>query len=142
MAATRQTNTVTDQAILAADTTPILQPVAAPALTPPLALRYLGELSTDIRAGVLLSADGSVASASPAGADGERLGELARELFERADAADGEPVAQVEVSTGDGAVYATRDGDWTIAVVTGRFALPSLMFYDLRTVLSALGASR
>ncbi len=32
-----------------------------------------------------------------------------------------------------------RAEGWTIAVVAGRFALPSLMFYDLRAVLSDLG---
>jgi hypothetical protein len=112
--------------------------VAAPALTPELALQYLDELSTDIRAGVLLSSDGSLAASNPPGADGQRMRELTLELFEHADAADGEPVAQVEASTGDGGVYAARVGGWTIAVVTGRFALPSLMFYDLRTVLGAL----
>lgn len=124
---------------MAAVTTAIVAPVAAPALTPTLALDYLNELSTDITAGVLLSADGSTAAASRAGADGERLAELAKQLFERADSADDQPVSQVEASTGVGAVYAVRDDNWTLAVVTGRFALPSLMFYDLRTVLGALG---
>jgi hypothetical protein len=138
IAATRQTKTVSDHAIFWAGTVRILHPVAAPALTPALALQYLEELSTDIKAGVLLAADGSLAAASGPGQDGDRLRELTLELFEGADAADGEPVAQVEVSTGDGAVYATREPGWTIAVVTGRFALPSLMFFDLRTVLGAL----
>lgn len=124
---------------MAAGTAAILAPVAAPALTPELALDYLGELSTDIRASVLLAADGSLASSSPAGADGGRLRELTLELLERADAADDGDVSQVEVSTGDGAVYAAREPDWTLAVVAGRFALPSLMFYDLRSVIAALG---
>jgi hypothetical protein len=50
-------------------------------------------------------------------------------------------VSQVEVSTGDAAVYALRDDHWSVAVVTGRFALPALMFYDLRTVLGELSGS-
>jgi len=48
-------------------------------------------------------------------------------------------VTQLEVSTGDGAVFAVRDEDWAIGVVTGRFALSSLMFYDLRSVIGDLG---
>lgn len=89
----------------------------------------------------MVSADGETVVASRPGEPGERLGELTRELFRQADEADAEAVSQVEVSTGDAAVYAVRDERWTIAVVTGRFALPSLMFYDLRTVLADLGGA-
>ena len=115
--------------------------MADPTLTPELALRYLDELSTDIRAAVLLDRRSALA-ASSGDADGERLRELGLSLLERADAAapfDGR-VAQVEASAPGGAVFAVRAEGWTIAVVTGRFALSSLMFYDLRSVLSDLGA--
>jgi predicted regulator of Ras-like GTPase activity (Roadblock/LC7/MglB family) len=112
-------------------------------LTPELALRYLDELSTDVRAAVLIDGEGAVAAHS--GAGGERADEmcrLARDLFEAADAeaADtgGEPAAEVEVSTARGSVFAVRARAWAIAVVTGRFALSSLMLYDLRAVLAAL----
>jgi hypothetical protein len=108
------------------------------ALTPELALQYLAELSTDIRASVVISADGRAAAVSKPGDTGDQLRELTQELFARADDADSAPVTQVEVSTGDGAVYAARDERWTIGVVTGRFALSSLMFYDLRSVLGDL----
>ena len=59
--------------------------MAGPALTPELALDYLAELSTDIRAGVLLDGDGSLA-ASWDGDDarGERVRELLDELEGRA----------------------------------------------------------
>ena len=116
-------------------------------LTPELALRYLDELSTDIRAAVLLDSAGQVAAAHSVSGDAppERLGELAARVFEHAQEAaadtpgfDGE-VAQVEATTADGAVFAVRAEGWTIVVVAGRFALPSLMFYDLRAVLSDLG---
>ena len=112
--------------------------VAAPALTPELALEYLAQLSTDIKASVVVSADGRAAATSKPGESGDRLRELTQQLFERADAADDRVVTQVEVSTGDGAVYAVRDERWTIGVVCGRFALSSLMFYDLRSVLDDL----
>ena len=114
--------------------------MAAPALTPDLALQYLGELSTDIKASVLLAEDGRIAAAGEPAKTGDQLRDLTLELFAKADAADDQPVTQVEVSTGTGAVYALREGSWTIAVVTGRFALSSLMFYDLRTVLGDLEA--
>src|SRR3954453_21757947 len=112
--------------------------MSAPALPPALALQYLGELSIDIKASVVTSADGRTAAASRPGESGDRLRELTTQLFERADAADARPVTQVEVSTGTGAVYAVRDERWTIGVVTGRFALSALMFYDLRTLLGDL----
>jgi predicted regulator of Ras-like GTPase activity (Roadblock/LC7/MglB family) len=125
------------QAIFAADTAGIVAGVPA-ALTPELALQYLGELSTDIKASVVVSADGRTAAASRPGEPGDRLHGLTDELFARADAADDRAVTQVEVSTGVGSVYAVRDERWTIGVVTGRFALSSLMFYDLRRVLGDL----
>jgi hypothetical protein len=109
-------------------------------LTPALALDYLAELSTDIRAGVLLDSDGGLA-ASWGGDDerGARVREVVVELLERVDAAaGGEPPRQIEAWTGPGAVFCVRDRGWTIAVVTGRYALSSLMFYDLRKVLADL----
>lgn len=112
--------------------------MADAALTPDLALEYLDQLSTDIRAAVLLDASGAPAASS--GPDGARMGELARELFDRAEAASPGPVSQVEAWAGGGIVFAVRDERWTLAVVTGRYALSSLMFYDLRLVLADLGA--
>jgi len=32
-----------------------------------------------------------------------------------------------------------RQGDWTLGVVAGRFALSSLVFFDMRRVLEELG---
>ena len=117
--------------------------MAGPALTPALALDYLAELSTDIRAGVLLDSDGELA-ASWQGDDarGARVRELLLELLERADAAAAgrEPPTQVEAWTGSGAVFCVREHGWTVGVVTGRFALSSLMFYDLRKVLEDLAS--
>jgi uncharacterized membrane protein len=66
--------------------------------------------------------------------EGEALADLAQQLLERA-ATD-----QVEVSTGAGIVYALRSGEWTLAVVAGRFALSSLVFFDMRQALQELAA--
>ncbi|HWH44641.1 MAG TPA: hypothetical protein VNT32_07905 [Thermoleophilaceae bacterium] len=111
--------------------TPLFWPAMADAaLTPDLALAYLGELSTDIRAVAILDEAGALQACSRDGDSAKRMGELVGELFESA----GEPVTQVEVAAGEGCVFAVREAGWTIAAVTGRFALPSLTFFDLRSV--------
>jgi hypothetical protein len=111
------------------------------ALTPELALAYLGELSTDIRAAALLDDDAQLlASSGVESADSDRLRELVAELFDQADGAAGSdgPPAQIEVSLPEGALFATREHGYRIAVVAGRYALASLMFYDLRMALRDL----
>lgn len=67
------------------------------------------------------------------GPDGpeDTLGELTVELLETAG------TEQVEVSTGSGIVFALRREGWAIGVVTGRFALSSLVFFDMRKALEA-----
>jgi hypothetical protein len=50
-----------------------------------------------------------------------------------------EPWAQVEVLTPAGAVFAVRERGWTLAAACERDVLPSLMFFDLRSVLDGLG---
>ena len=110
-----------------------------PALTPELALAYLQELSTDIRAAVLLDGRGELAASSEEDPErSERIRELVLDLLARVDEAAAEPPPQLEVSTGEGAVFCVRRPEWTLAAVTGRFALSSLMFYDLRSVLDDL----
>src|SRR3954451_11855565 len=121
--------------------TPLFCPsVAGSALTPALALDYLGELSTDIEAVVVLDRDGSVAAATGDDDRNERMRELFTALLDRAaDAAPGAGVDQLEVTTAEGSVFAVRGRDWTVGVVAGRKPLSSLMFYDLRNVVSDLG---
>jgi hypothetical protein len=99
-----------------------------PVLTPSLALDYLRELSADIVAGVVLAPDGALL----AGPD--NLADAARDLLDAA----GDVAAEVHVTTADGAVYAARSEQHAVAVVCGRFALPSLIRYDLRKVLADL----
>jgi hypothetical protein len=110
-------------------------------LTPELALAYLGELSTDIRAAAVLDEGGAVAAQSGFDADSsEEIGGLVGDLLDHAaDAAPADqPPVQVEVALPDGAVFAVREHGWTLAVVAGRFALASLMFFDLRMVIRDL----
>ena len=143
MAAIRRIPTVTSHAIFDNGTTGILQiSVAEPALTPSLALDYLDELSTDIRAATVLDRSNELAAYSGESRDrGERMRKLVLDLLEAAGGAvpgmDDPP--EVEVSTPNGAVFAVRENGWTIAVVTGRYVLSSLMLYDLRKVAEDLG---
>jgi len=96
---------------------------------------FIEGISTDVRACALLDAEGRLVSVDTAHeSEGEALADLAQQLLERA-ATD-----QVEVSTGAGIVYALRSGEWTLAVVAGRFALSSLVFFDMRQALQELAA--
>src|SRR3954469_3067393 len=102
-----------------------------PALTPDLALDYLGELSTDIRAGVVIDSQGDLAAVTGDDRDrGEKMRTLALELLDAA----GEGFDQAEVVTLEGSVFVVRGEGWTVAVVAGRQPLASLMFHDLRNV--------
>ncbi|MGH2947980.1 MAG: hypothetical protein ACRDPC_17305 [Solirubrobacteraceae bacterium] len=103
----------------------------APTLSPALALDYLRELSADIRAGVVLGPDGS----HLAGPDA--LVAPARDLLAASAGAQ-----EVHVATPGGAVFAARSDRHTVVVVCGRLALPSLIRYDLRLVLSDLAGER
>jgi hypothetical protein len=99
----------------------------APPLSPALALDYLRELSADIRAGVVLDPAGA-RLAGP-----EELAEPARDLI--AGAGD---AREIQVAVAEGTVFAARSDRHAVVVVCGRFALPSLIRYDLRRVLSDL----
>jgi hypothetical protein len=124
----RHAATIVSQAILENGTSRILAGMPS-ALTPEVALEYLRELSADIRAAVLLDAGGR----RLAGA--EALAEPARELLAAAP-----EDSSIEVVTDRGAVFAARSERHALCVATGRFALPALVLYDLRAVLSDLQA--
>jgi predicted regulator of Ras-like GTPase activity (Roadblock/LC7/MglB family) len=135
-----QTATVRSQEIWLRGTPLFCPSVAGSALTPALALDYLDELSTEIEAAVVLDRDGRIAAAT--GDDDQRkesMRELVVTLLDRAaDAAPTSGVDQLEVTTADGSVFAVRGAEWTVGVVAGRRPLSSLMFYDLRNVVSDL----
>jgi predicted regulator of Ras-like GTPase activity (Roadblock/LC7/MglB family) len=114
-------------------------------IAPKDALHRLRELSSEVRAAVLLDPHGDpVAHSEDDEALGAKLGEMAAELARRADAAaarHGLTAGQVEISSFAGAVFAVRgvpagaEAPWTLAVVADRAALPSLMFMDIRHVI-------
>jgi hypothetical protein len=141
------------------------------ALTPALALAYLHELSTDVRAAIVLDAAGEVLAATgddggdraaagdrAAGGDrvaggdraagGDRVAAGARaEASDRAAALAAPARALlaeaplVRALTARGGVFGARDDRHGIVVATGPFALPGLALHDLRSVLAALGGT-
>jgi hypothetical protein len=140
-AATMQIATVRSHEIWLSGTPLFCRSLAGPALTPALALDYLDELSTDIEAAVVLDRNGGIAAATGDDEDRkERMRELFVALLDRAaDAVPAAGIDQLEVTTAEGSVFAVRGSDWTVGVVAGRKPLSSLMFYDLRNVVSDLG---
>ena len=136
-----QATTVTSHEIWLSGTPLFCRSVAGSVLTPALALDYLGELSTDIEDIVVIDRAGRIAAATGDDADRtERMRELFVALLDRAsEALPKAGVDQLEVTTAEGSVFAVRGSDWTVGVVAGRKPLSSLMFYDLRNVVSDLG---
>jgi hypothetical protein len=99
------------------------------------ALAYLTEMSPDLRGGAILDSTGSVLAASD---HADRWREDAQALLEVADRAGDEPVQQIHIATEQGEVFALRHDGLTAIVVTDRFALASLLFFDMRSVLRDL----
>jgi len=101
------------------------------------ALAYLTEMSPDLRGGAILDAAGSVVAASD---QPDRWREDAAALLDVADRAGDEPVDQVHIATEQGEVFALRHAGLTAVAVTERFALASLLFFDMRAILRDLAA--
>lgn len=99
------------------------------------ALAYLTEMSPDLRGAAIAGPDGSVLAAS---GDPVRWGEDTAALLEVADRAGGEPVEQIHIGTEQGEVFALRHAGLVAVAVTERFALASLMLFDLRSLLRDL----
>lgn len=99
------------------------------------ALAFLEEMSPDLRGAAILDSDCVVLAAS-AGAD--RWSDDSAALLAVADRASGEPVEQVHIATEQGEVFALRHAGFVAVAVTERFALASLLFFDMRSVLRDL----
>jgi predicted regulator of Ras-like GTPase activity (Roadblock/LC7/MglB family) len=115
----------------------------APATTVPsgdsaeAALAFLTEMSPDLRGAAVLGPEGEVLAAS--GEELERWGEDAAALLAAADAAEDTPVEQVHIATEQGEVFAIRNEGLAAVAVTERFALASLLLFDMRSMLRELG---
>lgn len=107
----------------------------APGDSAQAALAFLTEMSPDLRGAAILAGDGSVLAAP---GEEERWREDAAALFAAADAAGGEPAEQVHVATEQGEVFGLRHEGLAAVAVTDRFALASLMLFDMRATLRDL----
>jgi hypothetical protein len=103
------------------------------------ALAFLTEMSVDLRGAAILGSGGEVLAAT---AEPGRWQEDAANLLAVADSAEGEPVEQVHVATEQGEVFALRHRGLAAVAVTERFALASLMLFDLRSILRDLAGRR
>ena len=72
---------------------------------------------------------------------GEGAASNAAALLTVADRAGAEPVEQVHIATEQGEVFALRHAGLLAIAVTERFALASLMFFDMRSTLRDLAAA-
>ena len=111
----------------------------APGNAAEAALAFLGEMSLDLRGAAILDSGGSVLAAS---GDPERWAEDAAALFAVADRAGDEAAEQIHVATEQGEVFALRHSGLTAVAVTDRFALASVLFFDMRSILRDLAAGR
>jgi predicted regulator of Ras-like GTPase activity (Roadblock/LC7/MglB family) len=107
------------------------------------ALSELRDISSQIRAAVLLDADGKVLASTLPAEQAERLGSAAKLLFEQAEVVrDGgeAKLTQLEVATQDGSVFVVREGEQLLAATTGPQPTAGLVFYDLRAAARASAA--
>lgn len=106
--------------------------VATSPQAPDRVLARLREMGADLREGAVLGADGEVLAATADAEWARRVGEL----WDAASDGEGPDPVQFHVATDSGEVFAIRSPDGgSVVAVTGRFALESLMFCDLRAAL-------
>lgn len=118
-------------------------PDAAPTAPPSeesaeAALAFLTEMSPDLRGAAILGPEGEVLAAT--GEEPQRWSEDAAALFAVADGAEEVPVEQVHIATEQGEVFAIRSAGLAAVTVTDRFALASLMLFDMRSTLRQLAS--
>jgi predicted regulator of Ras-like GTPase activity (Roadblock/LC7/MglB family) len=109
-----------------------------------LALRYLLELSADIRGALLTDRDGvlvgSAGSLPVADLDqvAERLAAEAARLGAGAGGTGGRAAVEIDVLAEAGALFVLGEGDRVMVCVTSRSVHPGLIFYDMHAVLRDL----
>ncbi len=99
------------------------------------ALAYLTEMSPDLRGGAILDAEGDVLAAS---GRPERWRDDVAALLAAADKAGEEQVEQLHIAGEQGEVFAVRQAGLVALAVTDRFALSSLLLFDMRAILRDL----
>ena len=101
------------------------------------ALAFLAEMSPDLRGAAILDSSGVVLAAVD---QPRRWAEDVATLLSVADRAGTEPVEQIHIATEQGEIFASRHSGLVAVAVTERFALASLLFFDLRSILRDLAA--
>jgi predicted regulator of Ras-like GTPase activity (Roadblock/LC7/MglB family) len=99
------------------------------------ALAHLTEISTQIKAAVVLDREGTVQAST---VDDERAGRIASsalELFRQADAQREQELVQLDAALSGGSVFVVRDEERLIAAVTSPGPTAGLVFYDLKSAL-------
>jgi len=99
------------------------------------ALAFLAEMAPDLRGAAILDASGAVLAATD---EPRRWEEDVAALLAVADRAGGEAVEQIHIATEQGEVFAIRNAGLAAVAVTERFALASVLFFDLRSILRDL----
>jgi len=99
------------------------------------ALAYLTEMSPDLRGGAILDAEGDVLAAS---GRPRRWRDDAAALLAAADKAGDEPVEQLHIGSEQGEIFGVRQSGLVALAVTDRFALASLLLFDMRAILRDL----
>jgi len=100
------------------------------------AVGRLAGMSPDLRGCAVLDSQGRALAA--VGGDPARWAEAGAAFLAAADAAGGEPTTHVHVATEDGEAFAVRHEGLAMVAVAERFALASLMVFDMRAVLRGL----
>jgi hypothetical protein len=104
------------------------------------ALKGLTEISSQVEAAVLLAADGTtLASTIEDGERRDRLAAAIRALVE-ASSEDGRRLVQLEAATSEGSVFVAQDEARLVAAVTKPEPTAGLVFFDLKSCLTAAAA--
>jgi hypothetical protein len=96
------------------------------------------DMSADLRGCAVLGPGGEVLAAS---GERERWQEHCAVLLGTADLAGPDPASYLHVATEDGEVFALRHAGLAMVAVSERFALASLMMFDMRMVLRDLAGA-
>jgi predicted regulator of Ras-like GTPase activity (Roadblock/LC7/MglB family) len=109
------------------------------------ALKDLTEISSQIQAAVLITADGqTLASTIDDHARSDRLCAAVGSLVEAATARSGGEgrLVQLEAATSDGSLFVVRDDERMVAAVTKPEPTAGLVFFDLKSCLRAAAAEQ
>jgi predicted regulator of Ras-like GTPase activity (Roadblock/LC7/MglB family) len=105
------------------------------------ALKDLTEISSQIQAAVLISADGKTLAATiDDDARAERLTAAVQALVGAAAGDSDKQLVQLEAATSEGSLFVARDAERVVAAVTKSEPTAGLVFFDLKSCLRAAAA--